>query len=240
MTGLIERENTRSTAVTEVNQPMRLLELAISNNADVDKLEKLMALQERWNAQEAKKSFLRAMATFQESCPDIIKAKKGHNCLYAPLSDIVTQVRGLLADNGLSYRFEQTHESQIEVTCIVSHVDGHSEKTTMKADPDTSGAKNAIQAVGSAVQYLMRYTFIGALGITTADIDMDGRVPQKPNADAITQDSEAWLTDYRNSLEVDAQAKFDIWLKVPISQLTEIGAKNAIKAIQANSKKVQK
>lgn len=235
MTNLIERESNQQASVPAINQPMRLLELAISNNADVDKLEKLMALQERWDAQEAKKSFLRAMANFQESCPDIVKAKKGHNYLYAPLSDIITQVRGLLADNGLSYRFEQSHESQIEVTCIISHVDGHSEKTTMKAQPDTSGSKNAIQAVGSAVQYLMRYTFIGALGITTADIDMDGRVPQKPCADAITQDSEAWLTDYRNSLESEDQSKFDVWLKVPISQLTEIGAKKVIAALKAKS-----
>jgi hypothetical protein len=49
----------------------------------------------------------------------------------------------------------------------------------MVAAPDTSGSKNAIQAIGSTVQYLMRYTFIGAFGITTADADMDGRLPQK-------------------------------------------------------------
>ena len=236
MTNLIEREEAQQTAVA-VNQPMRLLEMAISNNADVDKLEKLMALQERWNAQEAKKSFLAAMSNFQNQCPDIMKAKKGHNYLYAPLSDIVTQVRHLLADNGLSYRFEQSHADKIEVTCIISHTDGHSEKTTMNGDPDTSGSKNAIQSVGSTVQYLMRYTFIGALGITTADIDMDGRVPQKLAAEPITMDSEGWLTDYRNGMEPGAQAKFDTWLKVPISQLTEASAQSAIKALKAKSNK---
>ena len=231
---IIEREEAQAVNLP-VNQPMRLLELAISNNADVDKLEKLMVLQERWDAQQAKRSFLSAMSNFQNTCPDIMKAKKGHNYLYAPLSDIITQVRHLLADNGLSYRFEQSHESQIEVTCIISHVDGHSEKTTMKAMPDTSGSKNAIQAVGSAVQYLMRYTFIGALGITTADIDMDGRVPQKQSSDPISINSEAWLTDYRNSLDESKQAQFDAWLKVPICQLTESSAQQAIKALTARS-----
>lgn len=178
MSNLIEIDQPKQ--VVAVNQPMQLLEMAIQSNADVEKLEKLMALQERWNEQQAKKSFLSAMANFQSKCPDIVKAKQGHNYKYAPLSDIITQVRGLLADSGLSYRFEQSHDNHVlSVTCIISHVDGHSEKTTMIGDPDTSGSKNAIQAVGSAVQYLMRYTFVGALGIATADEDMDGRVPDQ-------------------------------------------------------------
>lgn len=233
---IIEREEAQPVNLP-VNQPMRLLELAISSNADVDKLEKLMALQERWNAQEAKKSFLCAMADFQRKCPDIVKRKQGHNYLYAPLSDIVNQIREILSSCGLSYRFEQNHDAGIQVTCIISHADGHSESTTMKAAADTSGSKNAIQAIGSAVQYLMRYTLIGALGITTADIDMDGRVPQKPAADPLTMESEAWLTDYRNSLDESKQPQFDTWLQVPISSLTEDAAKRAIAALKNGGKK---
>lgn len=56
----------------------------------------------------------------------------------------------------------------------------------------------------------------------------------------ITQESEAWLTDYRNSLDESKHANFDKWLKIPICQLTEFDAKNAIKAIQDGIKKVQK
>lgn len=170
----IEQQNTQ---IAQAAQPMRLIELAITQNADIEKLEKLMALQERWDAQQAKKSFLAAMSSFQRNCPVITKAKQGHNYQYAPLSDIAAQIRDVLASNGLSYRFEQNHEAGIQVTCIVSHNDGHSESTTMKAGADTSGSKNAIQAIGSTVQYLMRYTLIGGLGITTADADMDGRLP---------------------------------------------------------------
>lgn len=220
-----------------VSQPMRLIEMAISNNADIEKLEKLMALQERWNAQEAKKSFLAAMSSFQRNCPDIMKAKQGHNYLYAPLSDIVTQIRDALASNGLSYRFEQNHDSGIQVTCVVSHNDGHSESTTMKASPDTSGSKNAIQAIGSTVQYLMRYTLIGALGITTADIDMDGRLPQKQQ-EMITIESEAWLTDHYNALPDDKKPLMLDWIHRAagtnkICDLTEQQAQAAIKALKA-------
>ena len=214
-------------------QPMRLIELAIMQGADVDKLERLMALQTQWEAKEARKSFLEAMSNFQSKCPDIMKLKRGHNYLYAPLSDIVAQIRDILSSSGLSYRFEQSHENGIEITCIVSHVGGHSEQTKMKAAPDTSGSKNAIQAVGSAVQYLMRYTLIGALGITTADHDMDGRLPQKPS-DPISLESESWLQDYYNAADDAIKPQIMTWLKVQsFSQLTEDQAQKAIAAIKA-------
>lgn len=51
----------------------------------------------------------------------------------------------------------------------------------------------------------------------------------------ITQQSEGWLIDMRNSLEPQAQANFDRWLKMPISELTEEQAQAAIKAIKARN-----
>lgn len=178
MNDVIEVEqNVNAPVVSQLN-PMSLMQVAVESNADIDKLEKLMALQERWEAGNAKKSFYSALAEFQRSCPDIKKLKKGHNYMYAPLGDIVAQIKGLLADCGLSVRFEQDHSNGITVTCVVSHKEGHSERTTMTGGADTSGSKNSIQAVGSTVTYLQRYTMTGALGITTADADIDARLPQ--------------------------------------------------------------
>lgn len=178
MNDVIEVEQNVNTPVVSQLNPMSLMQVAVESNADIDKLEKLMALQERWEAGNAKKSFYSALAEFQRSCPDIKKLKKGHNYMYAPLGDIVAQIKGLLADCGLSVRFEQDHSNGITVTCVVSHKEGHSERTTMTGGADTSGSKNSIQAVGSTVTYLQRYTMTGALGITTADADIDARLPQ--------------------------------------------------------------
>jgi hypothetical protein len=60
---------------------------------------------------------------------------------------------------------------------------GHSEETTLKAIPDTSGSKNSIQAIGSTVTYLERYTLLAAMGMAAAGMDNDGRTvdeEQKP------------------------------------------------------------
>lgn len=171
-----------ATEITTIdNSPSKLMEIAINQNADVEKLEKLMAMQERWDANNARKAYFEALTRFQAKCPVIKKRKAGHNYMYAPLSDIVQQIKEPLQSCGLSFRFEQSHADAIEITCVVTHVDGHSERTSMKADADTSGSKNTIQAAGSAVTYLQRYTLIGALGITTADEDMDGRLGNEVN-----------------------------------------------------------
>jgi hypothetical protein len=117
------------------SQYHKMMELAITSDGGIDKLEKVMILQERWEAKEAKKSFIQAMASFQSKCPTIIAKKKGHNYKYAPMCDVVKQVGQLIADNGLSYRFEnEVINGLISITCVVSHLDGHSERTMMSAE----------------------------------------------------------------------------------------------------------
>ncbi|MEY8768982.1 ERF family protein [Erwinia sp. ACCC 02193] len=184
MSQLIEREQPESAVA--VNAPMRLIEMAVSNNADIEKLEKLLDLQTKWDAEQARKSYLQAMASFQAALPTIKKLKSADfgqgkaKYKYASLDDIAEQIRPYLEQFGLSYRFEQTmNNGTINVKCIASHKDGHSESCEMIAAPDASGGKNNIQQSASTVTYLRRYTLTGALGVVTADEDIDGRLPQK-------------------------------------------------------------
>lgn len=175
-------------SVVESQDPSSLLVLAIKNNLDVDKLERLMSLQEKYLERKARESFFLAMAEFQYSCPVIKKTKKvGYDpkeggqrieYFYAPLEGIEAQIKKPLKDNGLSYRWEIQDVKEgpaISVTCRITHKDGHSESTTMTAAQDASGKKNNIQQRGSTVTYLKRYTLLGALGIGSADADVDGR-----------------------------------------------------------------
>jgi hypothetical protein len=168
--------------------PDQLLALAVTKDLDIDKLAKLMELQKEYNADLARKAFFHALTDFQSKSPELRKTKnvqfKTSNggtteYAYAPLAVIVRQIKPICRECSLSYRWEikDTKES-IEVTCIVTHSDGHSERTTMSASPDTSGGKNAIQARGSAIEYMKRYTLIGALGLSTADTDIDAQLPE--------------------------------------------------------------
>ncbi len=165
------------------NTPSNLLAQAIEKGLGIEQLSKLMDLQERWEANQARKNFFEAFTMFQSNCPDLRKTKlvafNQTSYKFTPLSEITRQIAPALEKAKLSFRWEiQDTEKELKVTFLVSHIDGHTEKTTMTANPDTSGNKNAIQARGSAITYLQRYTLIGGLGLSTADSDTDGKQPE--------------------------------------------------------------
>ena len=165
----------------QVITPMELLRMAVSGGADIEKLEKLMDLQLRWQKEEAKQAFIKAMNAFKADPPEIVKdrhvAFKEVRYNYATLANVCDQVTGALSKHGISHRWrtEQPSEGLIRVTCILTHDMGHSEETTLAAGPDTTGSKNAIQALGSAVKYLQRYTLLAATGLEAGEEDNDGR-----------------------------------------------------------------
>src|SRR5258708_5782297 len=55
--------------------PADLLRIAVETGADLDRLEKLMALQERWEANEARKAYVVAMTAFKSEPLEIFKKK---------------------------------------------------------------------------------------------------------------------------------------------------------------------
>ena len=176
-TEILKTEATHIEAVT----PMGILQIAIEQGADIDKLTKLMELQERWEGNQARKAFNAAMAKFKENPPKISKNNhvKFGNTEYdhATLSHVVERITESLSAVGISHKWSiQQPDSQIAVSCVLTHELGHSESTTLRAAADTSGAKNAIQAIGSAVTYLQRYTLLAATGLA-AGLNNDGEVP---------------------------------------------------------------
>jgi hypothetical protein len=95
---------------------------------------------------------------------------------HASLAAVVDAVVAALSKHGLSHRWETKQDGeQITVSCIITHELGHCEHTTLSAGPDKSGSKNAIQAVGSTVTYLQRYTLMAATGLAAHEMDDDAR-----------------------------------------------------------------
>jgi len=160
---------------TRGSTPTDLLAIAVNADADIAKIEKLMELQERWDAKISKGSYYTSMSKFQATCPRIERSNRAHNNKYARLDTIVDTIKAALRDCGLTFRFEiSDSDTGINVTCVITHVDGHSERTTMTAPADTSGNKNVIQSRASSVTYLQRYTLCAVLGLVANDEDNDG------------------------------------------------------------------
>lgn len=177
--------------------PADLLRIAVENNADLDRLEKLMQLQERWEANEARKAFVTAMAAFKREPVEIYKRKQvGYKTRegdfvgykHAELSDVTAAIAPAMAKHGLSFDWD-IHQTSglITVDCVVTHVMGHSKMVTMSGAPDNSGKKNAIQQAASTITYLQRYTLLAATGMSTKDDDDDdgaGGADGQPSASA--------------------------------------------------------
>lgn len=155
--------------------PMVMLDRAVASGASVEVLEKLMGLQERFEANNARKAFDAAISRAKAKLPVIFKGNEktgaGGTYRYEDLAAIARAIDPILAAEGLSYRFRTESNGVVKVTCIISHRDGHSEENALSSAPDTSGSKNAIQAIGSAVTYLQRYSLKAALGLAASKDD---------------------------------------------------------------------
>lgn len=163
------------TSLPAIVTPMAMLDRAVSSGASMEVLERLMALQERWDAAQARKAFDAAVSAAKAEIPVVGKNSTGHNAKkYADFAAIARVVDPVLGKHGLSYRFRTRQDERIHVTCVLSHRDGHSEETTLAGPADTSGNKNAIQAIGSTLTYLQRYSLVQALGLAAAEDD-DGK-----------------------------------------------------------------
>lgn len=170
-----------SGALSASPTPSDLLRIAIETGADLDRLERLMALQEKWEASEARKAYNVAFAAFKSEAVQIVRGRTVTNGpltgrSYAELHDVVDAVTPALSRHGLSaaWRLSKDEKDWLEVTCSLKHVGGHSESVSMGGPPDQGGAKNALQARASTKTYLERYTLKAICGIAEGGEDDDG------------------------------------------------------------------
>lgn len=173
--------------------------LASNPNVDVAKLEKLIEMQERILAHNAEAAFNAAFAEMQAEIPTVVERGKTDKGTYAQLEDIVEAIRPVLQRHGfaLSHRTEWPDKSTVKVVGILTHREGHSRTSEFLSTADTSGSKNAIQALGSAVAYGRRYTTKDLLNIATRHEDDDGHNSAKAHRpDAVVPEGfDNWLID---------------------------------------------
>jgi hypothetical protein len=166
--------------------PMSLLLGADLSTVDTDKLEKLMQLQERWEAKQADKALAAALASFQSTAPSTFKGRKSDRGQFASLDDIMMAIRESLASNGLSVSFDtQTPEpGKLTAVCHVMHKDGGAFNRSVTVPVDSAMRANDTQKMGSAISYAKRYALTAALNLIVSDHDDNGGSAGTPNITA--------------------------------------------------------
>lgn len=211
--------------------PMTLLQSAVANG-NLDLAEKLMSLQDRWEASQARKAFDEAVSAAKAEIPPITRNATGHNSKkYADFAAIAKVVDPILGRHGLSYRFRTAQSDRISVTCVLCHKAGHSEETTLTAPPDPSGNKSPIHAIGSTLTYLQRYSLVQMLGLAAADDD-DGKAAGASGTISLEQVEQLIALCDETGADKESFCKY-----FRISGIADMPAKDFDRAIAALNKK---
>lgn len=222
--------------------PMQLIERAIASNASMDVVERLFSLQERHEANEARRQYVAALAAFKAHGLRVSKDKAvlqgagRPSYKHATLANILEIISPVLADHGLSATWSTAQEPHgITVTCILRHAAGHMESVSLTGQPDTGPGRNAIQAIGSTITYLQRYTLMAITGTAASDQDDDGKGSAR--SEYITDEQADEVTALLHSTGSDF-AGFLRWAQV--ETVHEIGRKDfrrIMAALEAKAKK---
>ncbi len=215
---------------------MRIVDTAVASAQPIEVIERLLAVHERLEANEARKQYNAAMAALRGELPRVFKTEvvdypsnKGGNVHYRheDLANMVEDLSPVMARHGLAFRWklDTTIPQSVLVTCVITHAAGHFEEATLSGPPDTSGGKNAIQAIASTVSYLQRYTLKAAVGVAAGkDDDGQGGAPsrepiQQPQASNGTDPAPGDSIEIAELFEAMAMFPVDDSQKVSKSQV---------------------
>lgn len=219
---------------------------ATNPEVDVEKLQKLMEMQERIMERRAEIAFNSAFTRMQSQLPVItengqIKIGEVVRSKYALFEDINDAVKPILRENGFAIMFKaKTTKANVSVTGILMHEEGHREVSDpMELDADTSGSKNGVQSIGSSVSYAKRYVLLTMLNITTRGEDDDGR---KAGTPVVSEDQVATLIALIEEVGTkDKTHDTEVFCKYfKIEKVADLPASKYQDAVKALHKKRQK
>jgi hypothetical protein len=169
--------------------PLALIQQAIEKGMSGEQLNGLLDFARNVKAEAAKEAYFIAFRQFKETAPAIIKTaeiKHGEKLIgtYARLEDVCDALIPALLKVGITHRWTSvTSSTGIVVTCYLRHEMGYEEEgASLPGAPDNGPARNAVQAMGSTMKYLQRYTLLASCGVTTkgiADVDDGPKMPEE-------------------------------------------------------------
>lgn len=209
------------------NGLLAVIERAASG-APVENMERLLAMYERVQQLAAKRAFTEAKIAMRPHLPEItmkgqiiIRDKNNQNKIiqdtpFARFEDLHEVVMPVLTAHGFDLKFKNglAPDGKVRTTTILEHVLGHEDETFFDLPHDSSGSKNAVQAVGSSTTYGKRYGMISILNLKVVGGDDDGvsalpeTVVEKPIQ--TTRDQPFPQGPAKNKTDLKAQGR-DLW-----------------------------
>jgi hypothetical protein len=245
-TGIIAAEQT---AIATTDYGTGLLEViaraARDPSVDIDKMERLIAMQERVQARDAEIAFNQALNKSQmEMRPIAANASNPQTkSRYATFDKLDRVLRPIYTEHGFSLSFDEGETDKpdhVRVLCYVAHIGGHTRTYHRDMPADGKGAKGGdvmtkTHAAGAAGSYGARYLLKGIFNVAVGEEDDDGNVsrPAKPGPVLISDSDIAMIEQYCKALGGTTQSDLLTAYKVSaIPDLTTPQAKAIITRLQ--------
>ena len=232
----------------EGRSPAELIQMVVAGKGSLEQLEKLLGIQERYEANEARKEFASAFAIAQANITAVVKTKLNPqtHSKYADLGDILKIAQPVYTAEGFSlifYEGDTTAPESIRVCADVLHSAGHRETYHYDVPLDGVGLKgNAnmtkIHGKSSSVSYGRRYLMCMIWNIPTQDDDGNGagQVVEIINEKEVTQ-----IMDFLAEIGPESKPKFLKYMGVEkIEDITKVSFGKAISALEAGLKQKAK
>jgi hypothetical protein len=198
-----------------------LADAAADPNVNPDKMRALLEMQKEIRAAEAKQAFADAFITMRPLLPTISATgriviegkvgKRGQNTPYATFNEIHKKVTPILSQHGFVMNFapDALPDGRLVMTGTLEHRGGHATHGRIVLPAETSGSKNNVQGVGSAISYGKRYLMVTMLNLiseASEDVDDDGQAAGNLERSAarpaeIQVLTEKQVTDLRKAIE---------------------------------------
>jgi len=239
MNELIKKDQPTEIIESETASIIRIIErVAMDPSADIDKMERLMAMKERMDAKAAETDFNKAMNLAQSEMGRILvdATNPQTRSKYASYAALDKMLRPIYTKHGFSLSFDtdnSAHELFIKVLCMVSHTGGHSRIYHVDMPADGKGAKGGdvmtkTHAAGSAMSYGMRYLLRLIFNAVVGEDD-DGNAA---SFEYITEEQAANIEALIEEVRAD-KAKFLKYMKAQdVEHIQKAAYQDAVKALQ--------
>ena len=205
-------------------------------------LEKLLDLQDRWEANEARKAYARALVGLKDALPAVVAhdkvvdfegGKSRTTFTHTTLAAVMEAIDEPLTAHGFTVSWRSGSDGKaVKVVCRLTHVEGHYEETDpLVGPPDTKGGKSVPQGIASTITIFKRHALLGLLGIATADTDgIDPRLkksesPEGPPTTRERMRAAAGLAGVgvtKATAEAHVQRTMDEWTRADIDVLRDL------------------
>jgi hypothetical protein len=192
----------RAAAPAVVVTPADLLRIAMETDSkDLDRLERLMAMDERYRemlerdrVRDARLASKRDFAAFKGENIVIPKGKevdrgKAGKFMQAEFDDVCQRLAPALSRHGFGFRYDQRfgdkrrmHEgvesdaAWVWVTCFLEHAEGHTETLELEGPIGDLFANTPVQNMQATASYLKRVSLLAITGTPTGGEDDEARL----------------------------------------------------------------